>query len=356
MILDKVLIVHDYSFQKNLGGPKGYYFKCLDGNLPKNITSVNDEIKKLKSIGIQKKIKIRLDRFRLKKYQNKQLVNKLIKLPKYKYLYFHEMTSFQYVEHLISKDQIVIFQSHSPELPYDEFKAMGKRPETLIKIKKLQNKIFKRANVLVLPNEGCCSIYKSVIQDHHQVLYAQTGLKPIKADFEFPIVQENVVNLLYVGRRNEIKGFDVLIDTFIKACKQRKDLRLYLIGGGEVVSHPNIIDIGFSSQVYSWVKAMDFVLSPNQKSYFDLNILETIALGTPLIMTTTEGHHFFKDKQGILDVNQSDLLNVLLDQEKVNKTYKKHSSKHLKHLYEEELSGLQMKQNLKKCMDDVVNK
>ena len=40
------------------------------------------------------------------KYKNKFLANKFIKLPRYKYLYFHDIYSFKDVAHLIKKDQI----------------------------------------------------------------------------------------------------------------------------------------------------------------------------------------------------------------------------------------------------------
>lgn len=352
MITDKVLIVHDFSFSENEGGPRGYYYKCLHNNLPNNITSLRDEIHTLENISVNKKLRVRVDKYRGRKYKNKFLANKFIKLPRYKYLYFHDLYSFNDVAHLIKKDQVVIFQCHSPELPSTEEQALGAKGKKLKAIQVLEKKIFKRANILILPNKGCLSIYESVIKKDHNFFYVPTGVMPIKVSFKYPIVQDNYVNILYIGRRNSIKGFDILISEFKKAIKTRKDLRLFIIGGGETIVHENIYDIGFSSNVYEWINSVDFVISPNKKSYFDLNILESIALGTPLLMTTTEGHEYFKNKKGIISFTEKSLTNTLLDNRIVCKAYKNENKMHLLQLYKDHLSD----KVLKKTLEEVVCK
>lgn len=355
MVEDKILIVQDYQLKGNEGGPRGYYYKCLLDNLPSNVTSVQDEIRKLVSISLLKKIYIRLDTFNKHKYRNKYLANKYIKIPKFKFLYFHDIYSYADVKHLINKEQIVIFQCHSPELPSAEEKALGAKEKHLNYIKNLEKDIFKRANVLVLPNKGCLSIYKSVITEKHRIQYLTTGIKPIQSKFKYPIQQDNYVNILYVGRRNNIKGFDVLIDSFKETVLKRKDIRLFLIGGGETMISENIYDLGFSSNVYSWIKSVDFIISPNRKSYFDLNVIEAIALGTPVIMTTTEGHSYFENRKGIITFELNNIKEVLGDKTLINKEYKIKNQTSLNNWYIKELSNTPYKNALSSVANQILN-
>ena len=40
---------------------------------------------------------------------------------------------------------------------------------------------------------------------------------------------------MYIGRRNKIKGFDIVIEAFRKAREKRKDINLVIIGNGEKI-------------------------------------------------------------------------------------------------------------------------
>ncbi|WP_136480566.1 glycosyltransferase [Cognatitamlana onchidii] len=355
MVKDKILIVHDYQLKGNEGGPRGYYYKCLLDNLPPNVTSVQDEIRKLDNISLLKKIHLRFDALNIRRYRNKYLANKYIKIPRFKFLYFHDMYSYADVKHLINKEQIVIFQCHSPELPSSEEAALGAKQRHLDYIKNLENEIFSRAKILVLPNKECLPIYDSVISDKHRIHYLTTGIKPIQSKLQYPIQQENYVNILYVGRRNEIKGFDVLLNGFKKAVMERKDIRLFVIGGGETIMSENIYDLGFSSNVYSWIKSVDFVISPNRKSYFDLNVIEAIALGTPVIMTTTEGHCYFENRNGIISFELNNLKEVLTNETLINKEYKIKNQANLKNWYAMDLSNKAYQDALSLVANNIIN-
>lgn len=356
MIKDKVLIVHDYPIIKNEGGPRGYYNKCIHLNEPDNILSLNDALKKTKTISFKKRILIKVDFIRNKiskiKYRNRLLANKFIKIPKYKFLYFHDIYSFNDVKHLIKEDQIVVFQPHSPELISDEELKNGANQKKYKEILAVEKAIFKRANYIILPNENCISIYKSILSDKHKLLFLTTGIKPLKDFIKIP-VDTSKINLFYIGRRNEIKGFDVLINSFKEAVKTREDIRLFIAGSGAVVRGKNIVDIGATSVAYDWIDAMDYVISPNKSSYFDLNVLEAIAIGTPLLMTTTEGHQFFEGKKGIISITDNNFKEILINEELVNKNLKLKVQKDLKDLYREELSNTVYKKNLEKLCNQL---
>lgn len=49
------------------------------------------------------------------------------------------------------------------------------------------------------------------------------------------LIDNSKINLMFIGRRNKIKGFDILINTFNEISQYRDDLNLILIGSGEKV-------------------------------------------------------------------------------------------------------------------------
>ena len=356
MITDKILIVSDYAIAKNEGGPRGYFNKCIYKNIPDNIHLLNEQIPK--SISIVKKIHLRIDRFLSKvtnkKYRNKLLANKFIKVQKYKYLYFHDMYSFYDVLHLIKKDQIVLFQSHSPEIPSVEEYKLGMSSKNYKKVVKIEKLVFNRTNYLVLPNKDCVDIYTSLLKPNHKIIYLQTGIKPIENLVKIPLDQTKI-NIFYIGRRNDIKGFPVLIKAFEEVLKIRNDIRLFIAGSGVLeIKNKNIIDLGITHFAYDWIHSMDYVISPNKVSYFDLNIIESIAIGTPLIMTTTQGHRFFKNKNGIISIDSKNIVDKLLDTSIIYKQYKAGVKQELENLYKNELSDFAYKQRLEVMAEKVL--
>ncbi|WP_159947797.1 glycosyltransferase [Polaribacter septentrionalilitoris] len=357
MIDDKILMVCDYPLLKNEGGPKGYFNKCIVNNLPHNVHLLNEVIPK--KISIQKKVLLRLDKLYIilkrKKYSNKNLANKFIKIEKYKFLYFHDMYSFYDVIHLIKKDQVVLFQSHAPEIPSLEVYNIGVRGKKLEFVKLVEKRAFERANYLILPNKQCLTIYSSLLSKNIRVKYLRTGIKPIGKLQEI-YIDENKINLFYIGRRNEVKGFPLLLKTFKKVLKERDDIRLYIAGNGEKIDYEdNIIDLGATNIAHDWINNMDYVISPNKTSYFDLNIIESIAIGTPLIMTTTEGHSFFKNKIGIIPITYNNFYEVLIDKSLINKNYKKEVKKKLLKFYKNELSSEVFKKQLRNLCDEIIS-
>ena len=281
------------------------------------------------------------------------MVNKFIKTPKYKYLYFHEIFSLYDVINLISDDQIVILQSHSPELPSQEEYNKGANLRNYKIIKSIEEKSFKRANVLVLPNKNCVDIYKTLITKKHDIKYLITGIKLVENINPLPI-DISKINLFYIGRRIEIKGFHKMLKVFNEVSKERDDLRLYIAGKGNRILGKNIIDIGTTEIALSWIKSMDFVLAPNLASYFDLNVIEAISMGSPLIMTTTEGHEFFNERKGIISVKMNNFKETLLDKTLVNKEYKKENNSQLLEFYNKELSASRYQENLKNLSNEII--
>ncbi|NIJ45424.1 glycosyltransferase involved in cell wall biosynthesis [Wenyingzhuangia heitensis] len=357
MIKDKVIVFSNYHIQKNSGGPPGYIYKCIIDNLPSNVVLLQDVLVK-NSRTLKTKFRNKINYLTSLVYDNKRN-NHVIKYINancfnYKYIYFHDVFTLYKVLHLLSNKQVVILQSHSPELPSEELYDINKDLTQLKKNRQIEKKSFERANVLVFPNKECKILYNKLINENHNIKYLLTGIKEIKSKINYPISQDKI-NLLFIGRRNDVKGFNSLIEVFKKVTKKRKDLRLFIAGGGEKIYGDNIYDLGMITTAYDWINSVDFVFSLNQQSYFDLNVIETICLGTPLIMTTTEGHEFFKNKDGIIDVTTNSLEDVLLSEKIISKNYKKEHKLILKAMYDEFFTGDKFKDRLENVCMKVIN-
>jgi glycosyltransferase involved in cell wall biosynthesis len=356
MISNKVLFFCNYPIVQNAGGPVGYFNKCIINNNPKNTILSNDI--SIKNVTLKDRINIHYERFFNKKseflpHANSQNLFIKKKVCNYKLIYFHDIFSLYNVLHLLNNKQIVVLQSHTPELPSREAFNDGVSKEKYNKIKEIEIKAFNRANYIVLPNIECKIIYNQILNKNNKILELTTGIKKVEELSKFPICNKSI-NLLYIGRRNSIKGFDFLINEFKEICKFRKDLNLFIAGDGEKVVHEKIFDIGKTDKAYDWINSVDFVISLNKTSYFDLNIIETISIGTPLIMTTTEGHTFFKNKKGIIDVNYENFKEVILNSNDISKEFKKENKQNLLDFHKNELSDSIYKQNLEIICNKII--
>ena len=359
MISNQVLFFCNYPIVQNAGGPVGYYNKCIQDNYPENVELLNN-VPLLQKISFFKRVKLHYDRFFVNTEKNKFphaiVSNIFIKkdIQEYKYLYFHEIFSLYNVLHLLSKDQIVILQSHTPELPSVEALNEGISLDKYKKIQVIEKEAFKRANYVVLPTLECLPIYQALIQKDSKIKTLITGIKPIKNLVKYPLSQ-NSINILFIGRRNEVKGFDFLINAFKEISDSRKDINLFIAGKGTKIIHDNIFDLGSTETPFDWINSVDFVLSLNKNSYFDLNVVETVSIGTPLIMTTTEGHNFFKNRPGIVDVTYDNFKEFILNSSDFSKEYKIRNREHLSKFYEKELNNSVYRQNLKELCNSIIS-
>jgi glycosyltransferase involved in cell wall biosynthesis len=116
---------------------------------------------------------------------------------------------------------------------------------------------------------------------------------------------------LYIGRRLPIKGFDLVIEAFKRASVRRPAIRLILLGKGEKVDLPGVIDVGFSTSPHDWMASVDYIISANRQSYFDLTVLEALSVGAPLLMTCTDGHQVLRGASpGIFDIGEPNVEDI----------------------------------------------
>ena len=101
------------------------------------------------------------------------------------------------------------------------------------------------------------------------------------------------MNFVALGRLCHQKGYDIMLDSFAEARKQRPELRLYLIGDGpdraalerqaeELGIRDAVTFLGNQPNPYRYMARMDAFLSTSRYEGQPLNIMEAMAVGLPL--------------------------------------------------------------------------
>lgn len=104
------------------------------------------------------------------------------------------------------------------------------------------------------------------------------------------------INFVAVGHMNHQKAYDIMLDVFAKACAERDDLRLYIMGDGperealeiqraSLSLQDKVIFMGYQTNPYSVMNKMDAFISTSRYEGQPLNIMEAMVIGLPLYCT-----------------------------------------------------------------------
>lgn len=281
-----------------------------------------------------------------------------IKASNYKFIYFHDVWTLKSCLPLIRPDQIILFQPHCPELPSEEIESQKVfSPGDIEWTKEAQRDAFSRANILIFPNSYVLDIYGSLLSHASKIFYINSAARKVTHLRHFPLNEK--IHLLYIGRRNKIKGFDLILEGFREAYKQRKDINLLLLGSGQETNLEGVYDIGFTDAVHQWIYNCDFVVNCNRQSYFDLSVLETLSIGTPIILTDTNGHHQLVEdgSAGIINMGPPDstaLKEVLLSSKIKKKAENLAAVTANQTLYEKKYSDSLYRKNLEQLFGKIL--
>ena len=233
-----------------------------------------------------------------------------------KTIHCHRLEDFYRIRNTfkqLNRDVKFILTSHCPESIsyeiYDIFKDFGYSEKKLIYLKnlwqKVEEKAFKKADILIFPSKEAMDPYYETIPEFYEwtkdkdIRFFQTGAKALetsktkeelKKQFGVP-EDKNIV--VYIGRHNEVKGYDVLVEAGKKILKDRDDT-LFLIGGKtnsliEPPKNKNWRELGWVNPA-ELLKIADVFVLPNKRTYFDLILLEVMSTGTPVIASNTGGN------------------------------------------------------------------
>ncbi len=117
---------------------------------------------------------------------------------------------------------------------------------------------------------------------------------------EFKITQQGKI-FLYLDVMRPIKDPETIIKAFLKAFGNDRKNLLLLVGSGNLLeelkekyqSRQNIIFYGYSPEPFKFFRLADFYLTASLSESFHLSVLESLLIGTPVILSDIEAHKYF---------------------------------------------------------------
>ena len=247
---------------------------------------------------------------------------------------------YRELENLKNYRGVVLLQSHSP-LPYAQ-EVCPSLPR-LLKIffphieeryEKIDRLAFQRADYVIFPceeaeepysnNWAYFNEYKNSFKS--RFLYLLTGIPQCKPKrdrqsvlSELSIPHDSFI-ITYVGRHNEVKGYGNL-KKIGRLYLAENDKSYFVVAGKEEpmkrLNHPRWIEIGWTTDAYSYISASDVFVLPNKETYFDIIMLEILSLGKIVIASRTGGNRYFEGKcKGVFLYESIEEALVLLDKVK----------------------------------------
>jgi glycosyltransferase involved in cell wall biosynthesis len=373
LIEDRVLIFNNYSLSITDGGPSGFLAQNLLGHYSKYYDFYTTDFSgsrknrlatKMSSLSglskiTAKKSGLNSENSFLDWGLNAQRIFKYTKAKQYKFIYFHDVWQLKFCLPLLNYSQIVTLQCHCPELPSSETSSQSKFTQVDVDwCKQAEKDAFNRANILIFPNKYVVEIYDSLINPASKIYYLSSGCKSRSDLRKYPV--NDGIKILYIGRRNKIKGFDIILEAFRRVYESRKDINLILVGNGEQIIEEGIFDIGFTSTSHQWIYNCDYVVNCNRQSYFDLSVLESLSLGTPIILSANYGHkQFLEDRsQGIINFGLPTVENlekILLSSLLRRKNDNFEAVADNKKLYKDKYSDIIYREKLNEILIDIMN-
>ena len=355
--MKKVLIWNDYPLGP-VGGPSGYLYNLksyIEENNIKNIDFLNNEdfikkveIKKEKNFEAIRKI---IREFKKQFFKTKKLEKRINKFYKfyegdysfvnnYDIIHFHDVRSFYRAKNILKEFKgITLLSSHCPKTPAQEeiednikmdYKTFPKKLRE--RLEKIDQDSFKNADYLVFPCKEAQEPYeedkniKEILEEkyrNNKILYVPTGIpvKNIEKDEMFfsnkGIDVKDKFIVSYIGRHNKVKRYDFLKELGVKVLEKYSDI-IFVIGGEISEEFPpienrNWIEFGWTKEGYNIIKNSDMFVLPNEKTYFDLILLEVLSMGTPVLLSETGGNKYFKryDENGLFYFEKYNLKEAL---------------------------------------------
>lgn len=239
-----------------------------------------------------------------------------IEVKNYKVLHFHETIDvWRYKSLLKSFKGKVVLTSHSPkpyhlELIEDVMRLKKKQLNKNIyqKLEQIDRFAYDHADVLVFPCREAMEPYEHLWPDFKEIIkfksvtFLPTGVIKTVPTLSQTEVRQNLsipndaFIASYVGRKVEVKGFDLLIELAKEVLPAFPDVYFLIVGkkeSGLHFKHDRWIETGWSDEPFNFIEAGNIHLIPNRQSNFDLNLLEVLALGKPLLLSFTGGNKFF---------------------------------------------------------------
>ena len=241
-------------------------------------------------------------------------------LQKYDFVHVHwAYDVFQTFSNFNNGKTKVILTTHTPEPLFDELVGRFGVHTLVKKLPFIRNYFLKREvkayeNVeLVLfpaleakePYINKSLYHKKIFEQiENKTFYVPTAINDMNVApvnkhcldaFKIP---EDALKVCYVGRHNEVKGYDFLKNIAIKTWVSNPKV-YFIIGGKEEpmkgLRDPRWIELGWVNTC-ELLNEIDVFILPNKETYFDIILLEVLRQGIPVLITRTGGNKWFEKK------------------------------------------------------------
>lgn len=258
---------------------------------------------------------------------NYELFNK-INLKKTKTIHTHTVGDAVKVINTIRNERVkdikIMLTCHTPETPSDEYYkdylergfSIQKAAEVRDYWRIIEKKAFLSSDILVFPSKEAMEPLMETMNDFSNIIknkdirFIPSGAKQLRSTLtkeeakkKYGVEGKFVVG--YVGRHNEVKGYDLLQAAAKKVCA-KDDSIVFLIGGkqGETFMPLNQtywIEAGWVNPADLFM-AIDIFVLPNRMTYFDLVLLEIMSMGIPVVASATGGNISVNNVTGTLEL------------------------------------------------------
>lgn len=214
-------------------------------------------------------------------------------------------------------------------------------------------KIYEKFDLIVPVSEGCKKKFIEKFGDQYTYSVKRNPIQKEKIKLKSleraPIsLNEEEFNFVCIGRLEEEKGFDRLIEACKIVCQDiGKEFHIYIIGDGTLRNDlqqqikecgvDNLISlIGFQENPYAILKCADAFLLTSRDESFSLVVGESLIVGTPIIATDCCGvdEWLEDDKYGMIVENSLDGIiygmKICLEHPEILEGYKKRINKNEK--------------------------
>lgn len=320
----KELIYCEKNKLSPVGGPYGYLFNLYCGlqSIPNNkIYFLNDEA----LVSNNRKEKASFNGFKAtikKKIWPYYFIGSILfghgrskeKLKAYNVIHFHSTIDLYKCRKSLKKyNGYVLLTSHSPEAWHLEAIELIKKlyipfkKKIKKKLEKVDEYAFEKCDFVVFPCKDAMEPYLhtwSYFNNHYDEIIKKT--KFVLTGIQKPgrIVPENLdvsfnnkFKVCFIGRHNEIKGYDVLLNA-AKILNDQKDIQFIIAGKEGPIYHSpeleNWTELGWTNNPLGVIKSCDVFVLPNRETYFDIVLLEALAIPTVVLISDSGGNKYFK--------------------------------------------------------------
>lgn len=324
----KELIYFPENELKPTGGPRGYLY-----NLNKGLEEIGEKsiffLPPQKKTSNKNKIKEWIP-YRLLQLKNairfsnldKEKDPVMVDFSEYDIIHFHRTDDlYRCREQLEKYNGKIVLTSHAPCARHVELSNLLAPVDKKIFAKKLTGLeqmdayAFRKADYVVFPCADAEEPYFHTWNNYENVRmeeklrYLPTGIEKCVAKKtknevreKYGIPQDAFV-VCYVGRHNEIKGYDI-VKSVGKKLLQNENNYVMIAGKEEPLkglNHDRWIEVGWTNDPHSIIAAADVFILPNRETYFDLIMLEVLSLGQIIVASRTGGNKYFEqfDCEGI---------------------------------------------------------